>query len=208
MNERSIILDACDNKMFHTIYEAINYCVGTSYTGWMKACWPTYLPQDGFRIWFVKLAIKKNGEFIPGVNGCINKLIDNGDCFIFDDLRTDNAGDGEERYWGYDLLFTKELGEDYRFSGVYIKDRQQTRPYHSVSRRVATRVELLGNPARKLVLLDAIEFSQNNDDINIPMNPQSRIQSPDGLLSYICGRCGMRFVKSPRCPECGQLVKE
>ena len=208
MNKRSVILDIKENKKFHTIYEAINYCAGTNYTGWMKACWPTYLPQDGFRIWFVKLAVKKNDEYVPGVNGCINKLIEDGKTFVFDDIRTNRDGDGEEKYLGYDLLFTRENGEDYKFSGVFIRDRQETRPYHTVSRRVATRVELLGLPARNLVLLDDNESSQPNDDINTPMKPKNRIQNPDGSLFFVCGRCGQTYLKSPRCPECGQLVKE
>ena len=208
MNERSVILDTKDNIKFHTIYEAINYCAGTNYTGWMKACWPEYRPQDGFRIWFVKLAVKKNGEYVPGVTGCINKLIDDGKCFVFDDIRTSSDGDGEEKYWGYDLLFTKNKGEDYVFSGVFIKDRNETRPYHSVSRRVATRVKLSGNPARDMVLLDEEKFNQMHDDINTPMKPKNRVWKSDGTMTYTCGRCGFSFVKASRCPECGQLVKK
>lgn len=48
----------------------------------------------------------------------------------------------------------------------------------------------------------------NYSDINTPMEPKSRIKGEDGNISYICGRCGLAFLKSPRCPECGQLVKE
>ena len=48
----------------------------------------------------------------------------------------------------------------------------------------------------------------NYSDINTPMEPKNRIKGEDGNISYICGRCGLAFLKSPRCPECGQLVKE
>ena len=44
--------------------------------------------------------------------------------------------------------------------------------------------------------------------INIPMKPQNTIRKQNGDIRYICGRCGHSFLKSQRCPECGQLVKE
>ena len=45
-------------------------------------------------------------------------------------------------------------------------------------------------------------------DINTPMKPKNRVRKSDGTMTYLCGRCGFSFVKSSRCPECGQLVKE
>ncbi len=45
-------------------------------------------------------------------------------------------------------------------------------------------------------------------DINTPMMLKDRVRKADGTVQYICGRCGVTFIKSPRCPECGQLVKE
>ena len=48
----------------------------------------------------------------------------------------------------------------------------------------------------------------NYSDINTPMEPKSRIKGEDGNIRYICGRCGSTYLKSPRCPDCGQLVKE
>lgn len=50
--------------------------------------------------------------------------------------------------------------------------------------------------------------AKTTQDINTPMEPKSRILESDGSSKYICGRCGNCFLKSPRCPECGQLVKE
>ena len=44
--------------------------------------------------------------------------------------------------------------------------------------------------------------------INTPMKPKNRIRKSDGSINYVCGRCSILFLKSPRCPECGQLVKE
>ena len=48
----------------------------------------------------------------------------------------------------------------------------------------------------------------NIDSINVPMKPNSIFHRDDGSVRYICGRCGVDFLKAPRCPECGQLTKE
>lgn len=60
------------------------------------------------------------------------------------------------------------------------------------------------------VLFKLIKYTLGEEiiDINTPMKPKNRIRKSDGAMTYICGRCGVRFVKSLRCPECGQLVKE
>ena len=60
------------------------------------------------------------------------------------------------------------------------------------------------------VLFKLINYKLGGEvpDINTPMKPRNRIRKSDGSINYICGRCGISFLKSPRCPECGQLVKE
>lgn len=45
-------------------------------------------------------------------------------------------------------------------------------------------------------------------DINTPLKLKNRLRKADGTMIYVCGRCGISFVKAARCPECGQLVKE
>lgn len=47
-----------------------------------------------------------------------------------------------------------------------------------------------------------------SDDINTPLRPKTIIRKADGTIQFVCGRCEESFVKAPRCPECGQLVKE
>ncbi len=42
--------------------------------------------------------------------------------------------------------------------------------------------------------------------INSPMKPKRVIRKADGTVRYICPQCDVSFLKSPRCPECGQLV--
>lgn len=55
-DDRLEVLDASCNIEFTSIYEAINACVGTDYTGWMKACYPSVSGNGNFRMWFPKLA--------------------------------------------------------------------------------------------------------------------------------------------------------
>ena len=50
--------------------------------------------------------------------------------------------------------------------------------------------------------------TSNANSINIPMAPKSKNMGEDGNIRYICGRCGSTYLKSLRCPECGQLVKD
>lgn len=45
-------------------------------------------------------------------------------------------------------------------------------------------------------------------DINIPLSPKRIIETQDGEIHYVCGKCEYEYRKAPRCPECGQLVKE
>ena len=60
------------------------------------------------------------------------------------------------------------------------------------------------------VLFKLIKYTLGEEiiDINTPMKPKNRVRKSDGKMTYLCGRCGFRFVQSSRCPECGQLVKE
>lgn len=51
-------------------------------------------------------------------------------------------------------------------------------------------------------------LAYKGDDINTPILPKETIRNEDGSTRLICGRCETVFIKSKRCPECGQLVKE
>ena len=86
-------------------------------------------------------------------------------------------------------------------------DLNKSKPNHFLYKRIATKIKLIGKPVERFEILDSIE-AVTVDDINTPMKPKSRIRKPDGTISYICGRCDKGFLKSSRCPECGQLVKE
>lgn len=156
MSERCRVLDANENRSFRTIYEAINWCVGTDYRYWGRACWPNYRPTDGFRMWFTQLAHIERGTLVPSINDCLNLLCSDGNYFVFDYVGPNRNDDEYKRDPWYDLIFTKDVGEDYVFRGVFVKDDVNSALYHHVSKRIATKVKLLGCPARRLELLDSI----------------------------------------------------
>lgn len=55
---------------------------------------------------------------------------------------------------------------------------------------------------------DKVYMPIEQSSINIPIKPTKTINNENGSIQYICGRCKTIFEKSPRCPECGQLVDE
>lgn len=61
---------------------------------------------------------------------------------------------------------------------------------------------------RELQTALGVNGSALPSDINTPILPKNVIKDPDGNICYECGRCGVTYHKAPRCPECGQLVKE
>lgn len=164
MSERIRILDVNELKPFRTIYEAINWCVGTNYTYWGRACWPNVRPTDGFRLWFTQLAYVKNGRYVPAAYDCINLLCSNGNYHVFDKVNPKEPDSMAAQTWKYDLIFSKQVGGLYYFRGVFIADNEHSAMHHYVSKRVSTKVKLIGCPARRLELLnsvDAGEFDEN-----------------------------------------------
>ena len=137
------ILDASEKIKFHTIYDAINDVIGTDYTGWMKATWPNTDGNGKFRLWFPKLADTRNGELFSAAFDCVNTISDDWNEVIFDDLKNTQA-DMTKKFWGYDLIFAKDPGGEYVFRGVFIRDKEKSAPNHDVSKRIATRVRLIG----------------------------------------------------------------
>ena len=45
--------------------------------------------------------------------------------------------------------------------------------------------------------------NEETDDINIAKRPLRVLND-----KYVCPRCNNTFIKAPRCPECGQLIKD
>ena len=150
-----VILDVADNISYEKIYDAINETVGTSYTGWMKATWPSSYPDLPFRLWFPKLAETKNGQLVSAAFDCVNTISDDWNEVIFDDLKDTPVGSKDVRYNGISLIFAKEpKGGPYIFRGAFIDDAEKSRPKHHVSKRIGTKVKLIGQPANQIEILD------------------------------------------------------
>ena len=157
------ILDAAESYEFPTIVKAINDCIGKEYAGWMKACWPNVKGNGNFRMWFPKLAVKKDGELVPAAFDCINTISDDWNKFIFEDLK-ETSRDISDKYCGKDLIFAKAHGNHgYVFRGVYIRDEEKSRPNYDVAKRIATKVRLIGNPTYDIELLDSTEETTQCD---------------------------------------------
>lgn len=151
---RTKVLDANQNMSYHTIREAINDTVWTTYAGWMRACWPNVMGNGSFQLWFPKLAHYDNGKLVPAAFECVNTLSLDWNQLVFDNLKGSDD-ENTEYYNGYDLIFAQEPHNGlYIFRGVYVRNNTLSQPNHSVSDRIATKVLLLGNPANKIELLD------------------------------------------------------
>ncbi len=208
MNADYRILDVNENLSFKNKIDAINWCTEKDYsaTSWQQACWPSNHPKStDFRIWFPKLSDKRHGEYVATKDGFINYLSEDGEYFIYDDINgINNNPNPNDHYLGVSVIFAKDVDGDYIFRGVYKLDIEKSGPNHFVHNRIATKIKLVGKPVQRLEYVEA----DNNDDINTPKKPKNRIRKADGSMQYICGRCNTTFLKSQRCPECGQLVKE
>lgn len=156
IDKREVILDAFDIISYKTIYEALNATVGTNYTGWMKATWPSVYTSRPFRIWFPKLVETKNGKLVSAAFDCVNTISDDWNEVIFEDLKNEYI-EGGEKYTGFTLVFAKEpKGGPYIFRGVYINDDEKSSPNHYVSKRIGTKVKLTGQPSNAIEILDQL----------------------------------------------------
>jgi hypothetical protein len=100
------------------------------------------------------LAETKNGKFVPTTNECLNTISADGQQFVFDDLKLRDSGDESKYYRGYDLIFAKEpKGGAYLFRGVFIRDDENSKLNHYVSKRIGTKVKLIGCPADRIEII-------------------------------------------------------
>lgn len=198
------ILDVGEHIEFSSIYEAINSCIGTSYTGWMKACYPASHGDFKFRMWFPKLAKEKNGKKISAAFDCVNTISSDWNQVIFEDLKRDPSEevDPERIYCGLNLIFAKDPSGGYLFRGCFKCDEDASSGNKFVYKRVATRVRLIGNPVTDIELLDG----SIKKGINIAIVPKGTIETDEGT-KYICANCEYALLRAQRCPNCGQLIK-
>ena len=161
-SNREIVLDAAGNITHTKIYEALNETVGTSYTGWMKATWPSWNSEMSFWIWFPKLAETKNGELVSAAFDCVNTISEDWNELIFDDLK-DSPPEDEDSVIPPVLIFAKEpKGGPYIFRGVYLKNKEKSEHRHHVYYRIGTKVRLVGQPSEKIEILDDFRKKEGN----------------------------------------------
>lgn len=199
------ILDAKNMIEFGSIYQALNDCFGTDYSGWMKATWPSNSGNGNFRVWFPKLSSFKDGKMVSAAYDCINTISKDWNEVVFDDLKKRQPSD-DVQYKGIDLIFAREPNNGpIIFRGVYERNIEKSYANHEVSKRIATKVRIIGDPAYDIEVLDRIDSGDDRISINVPMNPV-QVDLDNGKALITCGRCGYKYHEAPRCPECGQLV--
>ena len=152
--DEEVIVDVVNNYSYEKIYEAINATVGTNYTGWMKACWPSNNPDLPFRLWFIQLAKTQNGKLVPAANDCLNTISADWNEVVYDDLKNSDAPGEYNPYPGCSLIFAKEPNGSYVFCGTFISDIGKSHPNHHVFKRVGTKVKLIGKPSYGIEILD------------------------------------------------------
>lgn len=157
-HSREVIIDASEMIGYGSIYETINAVAGTQYTGWMRAVWPSGNKSLPYCIWFPKLAEIKNGEIVPAANDCINTISADWNEVIYEYVgsKQQNIDDRQEDPNSVPtLIFAKEpKGGPYIFRGVYIPDVEKSRSNYYVSRRIGTKIKLIGKPADQIEILD------------------------------------------------------
>lgn len=151
---REVILDAENRVAYNSIVDALNAALGTEYKNWYRGTWPVKYSSMPFRIWFPQLARIKNGKYVAATNKCINRISDDWNEIVFDDLKESETELKDDPYPGCTLVFAKDYKGFYIFRGAFVGDKEKTRLNHWVSKRIATRVKLIGKPAETIEMLD------------------------------------------------------
>ena len=154
-SKREITIDAAEDIHYTKIFEAINATVGTDYTGWMQASWPSGNKKLPFRLWFPKLAETKRGELVSAAFDCVNTISEDWNELIFDDLKDTPPEAERDTVSPPVLIFAKEpKGGPYIFRGVFLKNKKKSTHRHHVYDRIGTRVRLIGQPTERVEILD------------------------------------------------------
>ena len=188
-----------DNVAGMKIYEIINKYFGKEYTGWMKAWFDI---NDEYAAWFPK--IYKTNDRPDGSYGGTkmwSNTLSPDESVIIEinhDIVNDGTSNMDTTYWKKRVVFGRIKGK-FKFLGVFEGHAVADTEYMTTKyERISTEFNL------KTFSIS----SETTDDINTPINPKNIFKNQNGTIRYECGRCETIFRKSPRCPECGQLVKE
>lgn len=205
------IIDVNQKLAFNSIFEAINEIIGTDYKGWQQGCWPSSKgsTETNFRIWFPKLAKKRGGELFPASNDCLNVLSDDWNEMVYDKLNRSPVLD-EVYYTGYDIIVAKEPNGKYIFRGVYRLDKSKTYHNHYVSKRIGTKIKLIGNPVYKIEIMDELQEESYTDYVKTVDNDIKNLnlkgREKEALIKVRVGQGKFRDLllrKYSKCCLCG-----
>lgn len=144
------IIDVADKIRFHTHNDFLDSCFGEHGN-------PQVAVQDvnsKCRIWMPKFAVDSYGKPKAVSSGWINEK--NGDESVI--ITTAPTVDPNNKHLPLDyitLIFAMDgSAGDYTFRGAYVEDQNKSTDQAFFFRRIATRVQLIGNPVRNIKLLD------------------------------------------------------
>lgn len=141
-------------KPLHTHIEIISKYFGCHLRGHMTASWrPSTL--DGWMVWFPKMLKNRDGS-PKAKEGWINTISDDGEIiheYMIDAEKNIEWAEGIFETDPIRIVFAyNEDDKCYHFKGVFISDREKSKPRDHYFNRIATSVEILGSPA------DGIKF--------------------------------------------------
>ena len=204
---KTTYLHVSDDVSSLKIYEIINKYFGRDYTGWMKA-W--YDINNEYAAWFptiTKTDDMPTGNF-GGTKSHSNTISSDGKVIteINHTVKTSSNDIGDKKYSKRRLVFAR-INRKLTFVGIF--DRRQVKEAEYLTfkhERIATEIKMIGAPVYELVIPGESEKTEEGG-INIPLRPKKVVIGVDGIDRFICGNCDYEFMKAPRCPECGQLIK-
>lgn len=142
------VLSADENRKFHTHIELLDACLGR-HGGAVRA---KYWVNGKFSVWMPKIQKDRYGNFKPAASGWINYITADRETVTTVSPSAEEAPDTDE----VTLIFAMLPGEkDYTFLGAYMNDVSGSfdgKTY--VLKRVAKKVEFVGNPCENVKLLD------------------------------------------------------
>jgi len=156
-----MILDAKSAEAKRLHIDILNDYFGCSYRGHMKADWRPQGVND-WMVWFPKMLKNKDGSPKPSSDGWCN-IITESDTLIREyNVNPKEVNEHSAEVYNsnpYRVTFAyNEVDKNYYFKGVFITDVARSTADDHYFKRVATRLELSGQPVRTIkILKDVVE---------------------------------------------------
>ena len=153
-----MILDATKSEGKHLHTDIINGYFGYSLGGHMKADWRPQGVSD-WMIWFPKMLLNRDGT-PKAKDGWCNVLTDDENTIREYNINFSDIGKHSAEVFisnPYRLTFAfNQKDNNYYFKGVFITDKNKSTVDDHYFKRIATKVELLGNPVRDIKIIESI----------------------------------------------------